>query len=207
MAVIARSPTVDDLLRLGSDTRVEVVGGEIVEMTPVGGLHVLVVDNIYRVLYEPVSAHRLGYLFTDNLLYILSEGEDGVRVARSPDVSFIHRDHLISEWDIERPYPGAPTLAVEVMSPDDQFENVVQKVEDYLAAGTAEVWVVLPRQKTVYRYRRSQSVVETYRAGETMDVSELFPGLTLPLADIFRLPDLGAPQQGASSEEQSDQSA
>lgn len=43
MAVIARSPTVDDLLRLDSDARVEAVGSEIVEMTLVGGLHVLVV--------------------------------------------------------------------------------------------------------------------------------------------------------------------
>ncbi|MCZ7541456.1 MAG: Uma2 family endonuclease [Anaerolineae bacterium] len=191
MAVIIRPLTVDDLLRLGSDARVEVVWGEVVEMTPVGGQHVLIVDNIYRMLYATISDHRLGYLFTDNLLYILAEGDDGVRMARSPDVSFIHRDHLVSDWDIERPYPGAPTLAVEVMSPDDQFEDAVQKVADYFAAGTAEVWVVLPRQKTLYRYRRGQSVVETYRAGETLDASELFPGLALALAEVFTLPDLG----------------
>ncbi len=191
MAVLARPLTVDDLLRLGSDARVEVVRGEVVEMTPVGGQHVLIVDNIYRLLYATVSDHRLGYLFTDNLLYILAESDDGVRVARAPDVSFIHRDHLVSDWDIERPYPGAPTLVVEVMSPDDQFEDVVQKVEDFFAAGTAEVWVVLPRQKTLYRYRQGQSVVETYRAGESMDASDLFPGLALALADVFKLPDLG----------------
>jgi Uma2 family endonuclease len=191
MAVLARPLTVDDLLRLGSDARVEVVRGEVVEMTPVGGQHVLIVDNIYRLLYATVSDHRLGYLFTDNLLYILAESDDGVRVARAPDVSFIHRARLISHWDIERPYPGAPTLAVEVMSPDDQFEDVVQKVGDYFMAGTAQVWVVLPRQKAIYRYRQGQSVVETYRAGETMDASELFPGLALALDEVFRLPDLG----------------
>ncbi|MEP0761846.1 MAG: Uma2 family endonuclease [Chloroflexota bacterium] len=190
MAVIAHPLTVGDLLRLGSDARVEVVRGEVVQMTPVGGQHVLIVDNIYRLLYATVSDHRLGYLFTDNLLYILAEGDDGVRVARSPDVSFIHRAHLVSDWDIERPYPGAPTLAIEVMSPDDQFEDVVEKVGDYFAAGTAEVWVVLPRQKTLYRYRRGQSVVETYRTGESMDASDLFPGLALALAEVFKLPDL-----------------
>lgn len=191
MAVMARPLTVDDLLRLGSDARVEVVGGEVVTMTPVGGQHVLIVDNIYRLLYTTVSSRKLGYLFTDNLLYILAEGDDGVRVARSPDVSFIHRAHLVSDWDIERPYPGAPTLAVEVISPDDQFEDVVQKVGDYFAAGTAEVWVALPRQKALYRYRQGQSVVETYRAGESMDASDLFPGLALALAEVFTLPDLG----------------
>lgn len=192
MAVLARPLTVDDLLRLGSDARVEVVRGEVVAMTPVGGQHVLIVDNIYRMLYATVSDHRLGYLFTDNLLYILAEGDDGVRVARAPDVSFIQRDHLVSTWDIERPYPGAPTLAVEVMSPDDQFEDVVQKVGDYFAAGTTEVWVVLPRQRAVYRYCQGRSVVETYRTGESMDASALFPGLALALADVFKLPDLGS---------------
>ncbi|MBN2303502.1 MAG: Uma2 family endonuclease, partial [Anaerolineae bacterium] len=81
--------------------------------------------------------------------------------------------------------------AVEVMSPDDQFEDVVDKISDYFEAGTAEVWVVLPRQKALYRYRRGESQVQTYRESDSMDVSALFPGLTLALVDIFKLPDLG----------------
>jgi hypothetical protein len=65
---------------------------------------------------------------------------------------------------------------------------VIAKVQEYLDSGTSEVWVVLPRQKTVYRYFRGESQVQTYRDDDTIDVSILFPDLTL--ADIFALPDL-----------------
>ncbi|MEP0761845.1 MAG: Uma2 family endonuclease [Chloroflexota bacterium] len=191
MAVITRPLTVDDLLRLGSDARVEVVRGEVVEMTPVGGLHNWVAKRIAWTLDAYVEEHKSGLVFTDSLLYVLSAEEEEVRLARVPDASYIRTADIPADWDFERPYPGAPTLAVEVMSPDDQFEDVVEKVHDYFAAGTAEVWVVLPRQKAIYRYRQGQSVVETYRAGESMDASDLFPGLALALTDVFTLPDLG----------------
>lgn len=190
MPPATRTVSLDDLLRLGSDARIEVVRGEIIEMMPVGGRHVFIVDNIYRLLYATVARDKLGYLFTDNLLYILSASDDEVRVARSPDVSFIQKDEIVQNWDVDRPYPGAPTLAVEVMSPDDQFEDVVDKVQDYFGAGTREVWVVLPRLQTVYRYRRGESQVQTYRAPGELDAGELFPGLVLPLADLFKLPNL-----------------
>lgn len=190
MTTVTNTVTVDDLLRLGSDARVEVVRGELITMTPTGGRHVLVVDNLYRLLYPTISQGKLGYLFTDNLLYVLSGDAQQVRVARSPDVSFIHRDDLVPRWDIDRPYPGAPTLAVEVMSPEDQFEDVVQKIGDYFEAGTREVWVAVPRPEVIYRYRVGDSQVQTYAAGDVLDAAPLLPGLRIPLAAAFALPDL-----------------
>ena len=189
MATVTRTLTVDDVMKLGSDARVEVVEGEIIEMTPVGGLHNLIAKNILLALDTHVKTHRSGIVFTDSLLYVLSE-QEGVRMARVPDVSFVRKEDIPSAWNMERPFPGAPTLAVEVMSPDDQIEDVVQKVSDYFDAGTAEVWVVLPRQKVLYRYWHGESQVQTYGVSDSMDVSALFPGLTLALADVFALPQL-----------------
>ena len=190
MTVATQHVTVADLLRLDPDARVEVVEGEIVEMTPVGGLHNWIAKNIMQLLDVYAREHKSGLVFTDSLLYILSASDAGIRTARVPDVSFVAKHDIPSEWDFERPFPGAPTLAVEVMSPDDQLEDVEQKVRDYFSAGTSEVWLVLPRQETVYRHFRSESVVHLYRAQATMDVGTLFPGLTLDLADIFRRPEL-----------------
>jgi Uma2 family endonuclease len=189
MTIATQRPTIDDLLRLGSDARIEVVEGEIIEMAPVGGLHNWIAKNIAWMLEEYVKTHKLGLVFTDALLYILATDEESsIRRARVPDASFIRKAEILADWDFERPYPGAPTLAVEVMSPDDQIEDVIAKVQEYLDSGTSEVWVVLPRQKTVYRYFRGESQVQTYRDDDTIDVSILFPDLTL--ADIFALPDL-----------------
>lgn len=55
------APTLDDLLARGSDARLEVVEGAIIEMTPVGGRHVLIVDNLYRMLHPIVAEHKLGF--------------------------------------------------------------------------------------------------------------------------------------------------
>ncbi len=42
----SKAITLDDLMALGSDARVEVINGEVVEMAPVGGLHHIVGGNI-----------------------------------------------------------------------------------------------------------------------------------------------------------------
>ncbi len=39
-------------------------------------------------------------------------------------------------------FPGAPDLAVEVMSPDDRADEVTEKVLDWLSAGCRAVWVL-----------------------------------------------------------------
>lgn len=190
MATAVRTLTINDLMRLGSDARVEVVEGDIIEMAPVGGLHSLIAKNIVWALDGYVKEHQLGIVFTDAFLYILSASGEEVRKARVPDASFVRKAAIPQDWDLERPFPGAPTLAVEVMSPDDQFEEVIKKIREYFEAGTEEVWVVLPRQKTVYRYRRGESFVQTYNETDEMEIGTLFPGLTLALSDIFALPKL-----------------
>jgi len=42
---------------------------------------------------------------------------------------------------------GPPTLAIEVIAPDDRANDIQQKVSDYLAAGTTRVWIVEPKTK------------------------------------------------------------
>lgn len=180
--------TEDDLLALGSDARVEVVDGEIVEMSPTGGLHVLIGDNVYRLLYPTVSGRKLGYLFSDSLIYHLSREGRRLVGSRVPDLSFVRWDQVPADWDLEKPFPGAPTLAVEVMSPDDEIEDVLGKVREYFAAGTEQVWLVFPRQQEVHVYRRDAAQVHVYREQDVMDAGELFPGLMISLADIFARP-------------------
>jgi Uma2 family endonuclease len=48
---------------------------------------------------------------------------------------------------------GVPILAVEILSPTDKQEEIDEKVDEYLAAGVALVWVVNPRYRTVTVYR------------------------------------------------------
>jgi Uma2 family endonuclease len=109
---------------------------------------------------------------------------------RFPDVSVVlrhgdpRRDIPAEGW---ADFPA--DLIVEVVSPNDEAENVDRKVLEWLAAGVRLVWVVYPvnRHVTVFRPDGSGTIVkesetltgEDVLSGFTCSVSELFP--TVPV--------------------------
>jgi Uma2 family endonuclease len=178
----------DELLALPSDVRVEVINGAIVEMSPVGEEHHDIGGNIHDLLKAAVKQHQIGKVYMDGLIYILREGKSGLTGARVPDVSFIRYEALPPDRDRRKPIHAAQTLAVEIMSPDDRFEEVVFKLQEYLDAGSEQVWVVLPSSQQVFQFRQSDSNVHVYSSDDVMDVSDMIPGLTITIKDIFAQP-------------------
>lgn len=196
MELTQTNVTLEDLMHLPADARVEVVDGELVEMAAVGLLHHFIAGNIHDCLKPHVNAQGLGAVFFDGLIYLLHNKGTHLRGTRIPDVSFIRKGSIPAGWNISKPHPGAPDLAVEVISPDDSAEDTARRIRDYLKAGTEQVWVVYPESKEVYQYRRDQpSVVTVYQAGDVMTIAELFPDLSLNTRDFFILPDWVEQQQ------------
>jgi Uma2 family endonuclease len=184
--------TVRDLMRLAAqDQRVEVIDGEITPMTPVGFLHVMVAGNVYRALYEFATAHKLGYVCGDSLIYVLEQDEErGIRRTRIPDASFIRKERMPETFNLSDPFPGAPDLAVEVMSPDDSATDLLAKIRAYFRAGTEQVWVFYPEHEEIHQYFRDQPEARLYRGDERIEADTLFSGLRLIARDMFVLPDL-----------------
>ena len=81
-------------------------------------------------------------------------------------------------------WPGAPDLAVEVVSPSDTLIEVEEKVQDWLTAGTRMVWVVNPRRKAV-AVHRSPTDVTILTADQELDGADVVPGFGCRVADIF----------------------
>ncbi len=63
---------------------------------------------------------------------------EGVKVA---DVVWAS-DAFIAEWGTVTPFPRAPELCVEIVSPPNSREEMRIKTELYLGAGAQEVWIV-----------------------------------------------------------------
>jgi Uma2 family endonuclease len=78
----------------------------------------------------------------------------------------------------------APDLVVEVVSPNDAYSTVREKVEEWLRAGVSVVWVVDPFRRTVEVFR-IDAPVETLREGDTLTCESLLPGFALPLTTLF----------------------
>ena len=155
--------TAEDLWRLGTgDVRRELVDGEVVEMTPAGGIHGRIAAQVSRRLSEHVDAHGGGEVVVGDVGFVLALPTDPERV-RAPDVAFISTARLPEGRLPQGFIRGAPDLAVEVLSPSDNPVEVQQKVRDYLEAGSRLV-----------------------REPEPLDGEDVLPGLTLPLSDVFR---------------------
>ncbi|MGH9800309.1 MAG: Uma2 family endonuclease [Blastocatellia bacterium] len=71
---------------------------------------------------------------------------DGVKVA---DVVWAS-DEFIAEYGEVTPYPKAPEICVEVVSPRNTKAEIKHKVELYLAKGALEVWVVNSDKEVTY---------------------------------------------------------
>jgi len=73
---------------------------------------------------------------------------------------------------------------VEVISPDDRWEDMRQKLEDYFSIGVQRVWVVEPENRAVLVYR---SVTEMQRLSESdvLTGEGLLEGFTRPVASLF----------------------
>lgn len=164
--------------------KVELVDGRLVVMSPVGKQHGILAVRIGSALEEFVDANALGIIGVEIGFHLPLEG---LRV-RAPDVCFIAGEPESFDETDDGFVRGAPTLAVEVTSPDDRDSDVAEKVAEYLRAGTPRVWIVRPGLKTLTVHTPGgdshsfgvEDVLTSAEAGFRVD------GFELPLKSLFR---------------------
>ena len=103
---------------------------------------------------------------------------------RAPDAAFVSRERLEEVGETDGYWPGAPDLVVEVISPNDRYTEVEEKVAEWLEAGARMVIVVNPRRHSV-RVHRSPSDVIDLAEGDVIDGADVVPGWTIPISEIF----------------------
>jgi Uma2 family endonuclease len=183
--------TEDELMALDEDARVEIIDGEVVDMNPVGGEHHDITGNVYDVLKPFVRTRKLGRVYMDGLIYLLGRKSRNLRGALVPDVSYIAKADIPADWDRKKPFPGAPTLAIEVLSPQDTIEIMDTKIKMYFAAGTRQVWVLKPATKEVHQYRAAEpGIIKVYTGDTPIDIADFLPGLVITADMCFADPDL-----------------
>jgi Uma2 family endonuclease len=182
MAVTRTLVTAADLERMPRDplNRYELVQGELVRMTPVGGEHGEIALRFGARLLEHVKARDLGTVMVE-VGFRLTTDPDTVR---APDISFLGAER-VPPGGVPRGYiTGAPDLAVEVVSPDDTAAEIDAKVQEYLAHGSRLVLVVHPRTRTVTAYL-PDGAARVLRAPDAIDGGDVLPGLSLPVDQLF----------------------
>jgi len=143
-----------DRLEEPDELSYELDGGELVVITKPRPLHNRIVARLVRALDRYLENHPLGEVFMPEVLYIL-----GPNTKRAPDVSFLRAERA-QKIDPSLDVPGAPDIALEVLSPTDTVAAMRRKIRQYFAAGALYVWVVYPETREVEVWRepaRAQS--------------------------------------------------
>jgi Uma2 family endonuclease len=176
--------TADELLALptGMGKRYELVAGELRVMAPSGWRHGGVSANIASILGTFIRERALGRSFGAETGFLLKRNPDTVR---APDFAFIAKGNLPESEPTEAFWPGAPDLAVEVLSPGDTTGEVDEKIDEWLTAGCAAVWVVDPKLQTVTIYQSVTNVV-VKTAGETLQGDPVVAGFSCAVDEFFR---------------------
>lgn len=174
----ARATEVDLLAQPEDGSKYELVDGEI-RMSPGGARHSQVGVKLAARLLAFTTDRRLGFVFGSDIGYRLPGGN-----VRSPDASFVRAGRFPDERVPDDFANMAPDLAVEVVSPGDRPRHLLDKVGEYLEAGTRLVWVIEPTKAKAVAYR-SLSEVRELGPDQTLDGEDVLPGFSCPLREIL----------------------
>ena len=104
---------------------------------------------------------------------------------RKPDVSVIRADRRRQLPAVDPGYlPIVPDLAVEVVSPNDVWSDVVDKVHLYQAVGFPLVWIADPGFRTLMVHPAGRPPY-MLSGDDAVTADEALPGFTCKVADLF----------------------
>jgi Uma2 family endonuclease len=163
--------------------KAELVNGELLLMSPAGGIPGFAGDEIFASLHSYVRMARFGRAVGDNKGFLAHLSH---HKSFSPDAAF-----YIGEAPGMKFFPEVPVFAAEVRSENDYGvkakEDMAAKRADYFAAGCQVVWDVdLLSDDVVRVYRADTPAVPTiYKRGEIAEAEPTVPGWKTPVDDLF----------------------
>lgn len=163
----------------------ELIEGELKEKK-VGFLALFIATRIAERLNAQFYPHT-GAAACEVMVYCFN----GRRHGRKPDVVFVKLsrmpDGAIPVGDIFI----APDLVVEVLSPGNTGIEVDDKLEEYLAADVALVWIVNPDRKTIRVYRHN-GTTHSFHATDVIENEPALPGFRFLVGDVFPVASVSA---------------
>jgi Uma2 family endonuclease len=182
VAVDRKLMTAEELLLLPDDgMRHELIDGELRTMAPAGAEHGHSAGPIHGHISRFLFDHPIAYVWAAETGFLLRRRPDRVR---APDVSVLRLERIPPEGVPRGYFPGAPDLAVEVVSPGDTASEVLDKVDDWLRAGARAVWVVYPSPVRLFVHRADGSV-QQLGPDDEVDGDEILPGFRMRVRDLL----------------------
>lgn len=169
-----------------ADRIVELVEGEIIEMSKPSGLHGQITMRLGAMIFNYAEGNRLGIVTAADTGFILERNPEVGDTVRGLDIGYLSSANAPAVLP-DQLVDVAPDLAVEVVSPSNKVTDTHLKIRQLLAAGTALVWIVYPETRTVEVHTQSGAV--TLEGDDMLGGGDVLPGFELPVREIFPLPE------------------
>ena len=179
--------TPEDLLAMPDAVSYELVDGKLVERQS-GWKSSCIGASVAVLLMTHCDAHGLGWVVGAAASYQCYP--DAPNKVRKPDVSFVRLERMPPGEEPEGHCRIAPDLAVEVTSPNELYDAIENKVEEYLMAGVRLIWVVHPSTRTVRVHRADGTLALLWEADE-LSGEDVVPGFRCRVSELFAVPVAG----------------
>ena len=158
--------------------RVELIRGEIVEMSPIGRRHAAFVDNLTQLMVTRLAGRAIVSVQNPVVLADDSEPQPDLKLLRRRTVSYKHREAAAEDT----------VLLIEVAETSLAYDRST-KLRLYAETGIPEYWIVdgVSESIEIHRARHDEGYRNVSRVSDaTATVSpEAFPDVTMTLAEIF----------------------
>ncbi|MDX2139761.1 MAG: Uma2 family endonuclease [Chloroflexota bacterium] len=165
----------------------ELIDGEIVAKMPNVSGHAKPIKRLF-IAFLAFEAQGIGEVFQETT-FVLTDDPRWVKGSRIPDVMFVLKAKLEAFQSIPdhelKPYILVPDIAVEVVSPTDQYSDVMKKVRRYLADGVTLVWVVDPQIREVMVFRHGVDQPTILMGDDILTADPVLTGYAMKLSDLF----------------------
>ena len=163
------------------DNLYEYVNGELIVVANSGVEHGYLALTLGYFLTGFVRSHRLGVTCDSSTAFKMKTGNK-----RSPDLAFIAKERLQGLKRLPKGFfEGAPDLAVEIISPNNTFAEIHNKLVEYFDNGTRLVWVILPDEECVLVYHQPKPS-KLLQVEDSLDGEAVITGFQLPLIELFQ---------------------
>lgn len=167
----------------------ELVRGEMVTLSPNVAGHNFTAKRLLRVLDQHIESGRLGELAYETP-FALVDTPDWVKGSRTPDLMFFRAERWAAytattpDWK-EKPYILVPDVAIEVVSPNDLYTEIQDKVDSYLSDGVQLVWVIDPQRRKVLIHTAGSDQQTTLHETGTLTGGDILPGFYAAVKSLF----------------------
>jgi Uma2 family endonuclease len=171
--------TAEALFALGERPPCELVDGRIVPVPPTGAIHGRTELQLRRIIADFAERHDLGWVLVGEVGLITRRDPDRVRGA---DAVLVARSQSLTLPEGFLDF--GPAAVFEIISPNDRWREIQDKLDEYFAIGCGQVWMVDPQRRQVTVYTGPTSG-ERFAVQARIAGTGILEGLDLAVSRLF----------------------